>query len=1057
MRSALSKYPILAALAIAVFVSFSVRASGERLPVKTYTTADGLLRDSVFRIKQDSRGYLWLCTGEGLSRFDGYKFTNYTMSDGLPLPSVNDVVEASDGTIWIATYNGLVRFNAAGVRAPYSPQANQTSNLMFQVFAPGDSKFERDISVLLADENGLVWLGTRAGVYRMQVKEGQPQFERAAPYQTTSLIKDHLGGLWVGTFSDGLYRLSADRANILEHLTSKEGLPRNYGTPSPTISALLEDKEGNIWVGTRSGVVCQLAFDSRSGRHVVSRCYDKREGLPHDWVNSIFQSSDGSLWICSTSLIRVSRGDAIRKLTLQPFGATQGFCDDGVNDIAEDRDGNFWIATACGLEKWTLSGFTTYHTQDGLSSSKINSLLETIDGELVVTDHDVARTINLFSNGTFKGTRPNYPSYIGNWGWGWRQTVLQSRDGEWWVPVGMSDEYKKRFKEMPPDGALVVRFPKVKKPEDLAHVSPKAVYRPRDGLLGYDTFRLYEDRNGDIWIVTLDITRLFKWERKTGKFHELTEAADLGDSGYIYAFREDRAGNLWIGAGMTFRHDENQTFSLMRYKDGRFTWFTAADGLPEGTVKDLLIDGVGRLWIATSRGGVLRVDDTNSEGLRFIAYTTEQGLSDNTTSSLTEDRFGRIYIGSGRGVDRLDPATGTVKHFTTADGLPREEILASYRDRTGALWFGSNQGLARYVPDPEDVRDAPNILLTGLRVSNVEQRVSALGEMELPRFEFEAGQNNLSVDFLGLGTSLGEELRYKYKLEGANADWTTTGQRTINFSNLAPGTYRFLVTAITAEGIESVKPASFTFTILRPVWLRWWFLLIVTAIVIGAVCALYRYRVAQLIKLERVRTRIASDLHDDIGASLSRMAILSEVVKRQVGATPDSVPMLTEIADSARGLVGSMRDIVWSIDPRRDDLSNLVSRVRQFASDVLEPKGISWEFEVPPRLVGIKLDPDERRHLFLIFKEAINNLARHARCRSVSMKITIEHGTLSAEVRDDGRGFSTLAEASSANGGEGHGLENMRARAAQLGGELAIRSSPGLGTTVQLMVPFRKR
>ena len=1048
--------------------------SAEHLPIKTYTTADGLLRDSVYRIRQDSRGFLWLCTNGGLSRFDGYGFTNYTMSDGLPIPAVNDLVETSDGTIWVATSNGVVRFNPRGTRAPYSPQASQTSNLMFEVFAPGDNKSDKEISVLLADENGMVWVGTNNGLYRMRVNAGRPQFEKttvsytsnsltndrrgefentAISHQMTSLIKDHRGELWAGTYWDGLYRLSADAATVLQYFTSEQGLPKVYGAPCTTITALVEDKQGNIWVGTHDAGVCQLALDSRSGRYAVLRCYGKKDGLSHEWVNSIVQSVDGSLWIATAGgLNRISGNNSTNNLAFQTFTAAQGFCDDGVFDIAEDRDGNSWIGTQCGLKKWTAGGFTIYDTKDGLSSLSPTSFLETVDDEMIVTGFMGATAgwaLNLFSGGKFKAIRPAYPSDVSGWGWGWKQTVLQTRSGEWWMAAGMSSEYMRRFKEMPLDGPLVVRYPKVRKLEDLERVKPKAVYRPRDGLFGYNTFRLYQDHNGDVWIVTLDPTRLSKWEHKTEKFQEFTEAADMGGTGYIYVLREDRAGNLWMGAGITFRHDENQTFSLMRYNDGRFTWFTTADGLPEGPVRDLLIDGVGRLWIATSRGGVLRVDDTNAERLHFTAYTTEQGLSDNTTSSLTEDRFGRIYIGSGRGVDRLDPATGTVKHFTTADGLPREEIYASYRDRTGALWFGSTQGLARYVPEPEQLREPPNILLTGLRVSNVEQRVSALGETEFPRFEFEAAQNNLGVDFLALGTTLGEELRYKYELEGADAEWITTSQRTVNFSNLAPGKYRFLVKAITAEGIESPNPAGFTFTILHPVWQRWWFLLLVTGLAAAGVYALYRYRLTQLIRLERVRTSIAADLHDDIGSNLSVIAGLSDVLRRQTnGENAATNKELSLIAAVSQRSLEAMSDIVWAVNPKKDHLQDLTRRMRLFADEAFFPHNIELRFSAADAGGDARVDAETRRAVFLIFKEAVNNIIRHSRCSTVDALLTLDHKTLILEVSDNGRGF----DPEHARAGEG--LASMRRRAEKIGGEIEVVSKSGEGATVRLRAPL---
>ena len=226
------------------------------------------------------------------------------------------------------------------------------------------------------------------------------------------------------------------------------------------------------------------------------------------------------------------------------------------------------------------------------------------------------------------------------------------------------------------------------------------------------------------------------------------------------------------------------------------------------------------------------------------------------------------------------------------------------------------------------------------------------------------------------------------------------------------------------------------------------------------VYAFYRYRMARLLEMANVRTRMATDLHDDIGSGLSRMAILSEVVKQQIGNNAEqSGPLLTEIADSARTLVDSMRDIVWSIDPRRDDLANVVVRLRQFASDVLEPQKIKLDFQAPPELEKVKLNPEQRRHLFLIFKEAINNISRHAECTSVSLDITVLHNRLIAEMRDDGRGFSDVAstDAPTNGGAGGHGLQNMRTRTAQLRGQLSVDASPGCGTRVKLTIPLKKR
>jgi signal transduction histidine kinase len=212
----------------------------------------------------------------------------------------------------------------------------------------------------------------------------------------------------------------------------------------------------------------------------------------------------------------------------------------------------------------------------------------------------------------------------------------------------------------------------------------------------------------------------------------------------------------------------------------------------------------------------------------------------------------------------------------------------------------------------------------------------------------------------------------------------------------------------------------------------------------------YHYRLTKLLEIERTRTRIATDLHDDIGASLSRIAMLSEVVKRQnAAANQASVKRLTQIADNARDLVDSMSDIVWSIDPRRDSLSSVLARTRSFAADTLGERGVKWSLEAAPELNEIYLSSEQRRGLYLIFKEAVINIARHANCQNARLKISLNHKNLIAEISDDGGGFP---KKSNGNSRDGHGLENMRRRAAEIGGHLEIASSEN-GTKLVLTLP----
>lgn len=582
----------------------------------------------------------------------------------------------------------------------------------------------------------------------------------------------------------------------------------------------------------------------------------------------------------------------------------------------------------------------------------------------------------------------------------------------------------------------------------------------RDGLGGNIVLSLFEDRRGDIWVSTGEEGRgLARWERATETIHRYTEADGLPSFAAVHpvSYCEDRAGGVWVGFSIGG--------GLARYRDGRFTCFTSSDGLAEGGIFNLFVDSSERLWVATTRGGVCRIDHPEAERPEILTYTTADGLSSNHVTCMTEDRWGRIYVGTARGVDRLDTATRHIKHYTTADGLLMGTMSAALQDRDGALWFGFQGGLVRLIPEPDRPPLAPPVLITGLRVAGELQPVSALGETEVAPVELGADKNQLQIEYVALGFSPGEGLRYQHKLEGSDADWSPPSeQRTVNFASLAPGRYRFLVRAVNADGVVSEQPASFAFTILPPVWQRWWFVGLATGLLGLLVYSMFRYRLARLLELERVRTRIAADLHDDLGAGLSRVAILSEVVKRQVdvngGGNPGGVaaaPLLTEIADSARGLLAATREIVWAIDPQRASLDNLAAQIRQFASDLLESQAIRWEFRVPEEMDRVKLDPEQRRQLLLIFKEALHNIERHSGCTTVSLSIALSHGCLAAEIRDDGRGFVVPAVPSSPTNGRGNGLANMRRRAAQLGGQLQVRAAPGQGTRLELTVPLKRR
>jgi len=484
--------------------------------------------------------------------------------------------------------------------------------------------------------------------------------------------------------------------------------------------------------------------------------------------------------------------------------------------------------------------------------------------------------------------------------------------------------------------------------------------------------------------------------------------------------------------------------ALIRYRDGRFTVFTQQDGAPPGWTKDLFTDSAGRLWLTDSTAGAWRLDDTNADRLQFVKYTTAEGLSSNDALCVTEDRFGRIYTGTGRGLNRLNPASGQIESFTTADGLPSAYVEIAYRDRAGALWFSTINGLARFTPEPERVRKPPIVLITGLRVAGVAQKISFMGETEAPHLNLDSSQKQISVDFIGLGATLGEKLKYEYRF--GNSDWTSTTERTVNFDNLSSGDYQFEVRVDTADRIYSQKPSTVSFKIAAPFWQNPLFVISLFALAAAAIYFFYRFRLQRLLEMERIGTRIAGDLHDDIGAGLSRIAILSEVASHQANQHGDTqvTEKLSVIAGVSRELVDSMSNIVWVINPNRDQLSDLTQRMRRFASDVLTARDIEFNFSVPEADHDLQIGADVRRHLLLIFKECVNNIVRHSKCTKADIELKIEGKWLGLRISDDGNGFDTLQTSG------GNGLANMRLRAEKIGGKIRIVTNAESGTTVSL-------
>jgi len=1020
-------------LLLAIAVVTATGASAQRLALTSYTTSDGLADNQIARIVRDTRGFLWFCTAQGLSRFDGYAFTTFGTEQGLPAAQVNDLLETRRGEYFVATDGGLVRFDPRG--AP-----------MFSTVPWADARQRgHAVTVLREGRDGTVWAGADEGLFRLDrtsypaslrsVEIGLPRTHPGGS-QILAVTEDRLGSIWAGG-SEGLYRRWPDGT----FARYKAG-----DLPGEFVQTIYESREGHLWIGTRASGFFSLSTDATHKAPAVGLHFTLPE-IRTTGVWQVFETSDNRFWVATgDGLVVFSSEAATSSRRFQILDTREGLPDRRLSAAAEDIAGNLWLGTGnYGATRLAAGGLTTYGERDGIR--EINQLFEDRTGRLcfrglVVGNYAANRSVfegehiplvgveqpgTVVRVGCFDGQEFHafFPAVIRGLDWldGWKRehVTLQTRRGDWWLASGNG----------------VYHFPAADSLDSLRSARPLEMYTIGHGLAARQGFNLFEDSRGLIWISTIGYTDhgLARWNPADGHMQDLAGSPGLPNVATRLALSfADRAGSVWIGFNG----------AVARYRDGGFVTFDAADGVPPGRIWEMYVDHAGTLWLASLESGLIRVEAADADHPHFKAFTMRDGLSTNSVQVVVEDLAGNVYMGGSHGIDRLNPATGEVRHYTKDDGAAPGLLRSAFRDRHGVLWFGTDFGLTRLDPStlPQASTTGPGVFITGVSVGGVRRTVSTIGERTIELSDLSPSEKEVSIEFSALRFFPGESPRYQVRLSGADSDWgAAKTDRSVTYANLGPGRYTFLVRAIGANGAMSAEPASVSFTILAPVWRRWWFIALVVVAAGLLARVVYQRRVVRLLELANMRTRIASDLHDDIGANLTRIALLSDAVQGGNGHE-------ASIGRIARESVGAMADIVWAIKPEREGLIDLSRRMRQQADDLFVPRDINLRFSAPPAELALKLPVDLRRDVLLFFKEAVTNVARHSQCTSVTIELAVEGSRLTLVVSDNGRGFDVDAEH------QGQGLRSLRRRAARLGAAVTIASEAGRGTTISLSVPL---
>ena len=1000
-------------------------AAAEQLPLRLYTTTDGLAHNNVVRIVRDSRGFLWFCTAEGLSLFDGYAFVSFGAAEGLPHPRVNDVLETRNGEYWVATEAGIARFDPRGW--PQNAGGRRKRAMFVPVAAPEGGARANAATVLHEAEDGTIWVGTQDGLFRLR-RGSQAELERVdvgiphSPPESRTVrdILEVQGSLWIASTA-GLVRRRADGTALL--FTVADGLPGD------DVTDLFQDRDGRLWAATRMTGFFEFSARTVPGsRLVVGETYST-PALPSAAVFQLYETSDGRFWAGTTlGLAELVRSRDGGHPTFRTHSVANGLSAPDIVGLTEDAGGNLWLATnRAGVMRLARNGFTSYRDRDGIA--EITSIFGGGRDSLCVRGSRPPSGSedpgNLALYGCLDGPTFHWfsPAAIGGDGWAGERITIRTHIGEWWIGTGMG----------------LYRFAAGKGFLDLERAKPVAVYTPEHGLASPQVFRLFEDSGGNVWISSKGglTNGLARWEIATGRVRDLAHSEGLPslEEELPRAFAEDHDRQVWIGFNG----------GLARYANGAFAYYTAREGLPPGSIMDIHVDTAGRVWLASSESGLVRVDGAAAAQPVFTAHTTVQGFSSNRAEVIAEDLRGHLYVGSERGLDRFDPATGRLKHFSIADGLPTGSFRTAYRDDDDVLWFGMSKGLARLAPPIDKPSAPPSVLIRGVRVGGVPRAVSAIGELEVALPDGSSGRDAVEIDYGGFDFRVGEALRYQYRLEGAKESWSEPSiQRTVRFSSLRPGSYRFVVQAVNADGTVSAQAAGVSFTILPPFWRRWWFLSLLALAAAGVLHSAYGDRLGGLVEVAQLRMRRAVRRKDVRSTPAARRALLAEAAKGSAGV---AVSGQRGSSDLDLHPPGSTSEALPAINPAHETLLDLARRLRLHAEEIFTPRGgIDLHFHATGIREGVRLGIDVRRDLLRVFSEAVNNAARHSKCTRIDIQLTLEGAHLSLIVCDNGRGFDTSRSSRE------RGLASMARRARRLGGTFEIVSAPGSGTVVRMDV-----
>jgi signal transduction histidine kinase/ligand-binding sensor domain-containing protein len=1005
--------------------------------IDVWDTEDGLPNSTVTAVAQTPDGYLWVGTYNGLARFDGARFVTF---DPVTTPELRNArVQAlyvdCASNLWINNYRGALTRYRDGV---------------FHAEETGQSGYDWHETMACSTSNEVTFIGQFGDVLRRSLSGAAPK--------------------WAVTTREGGSRpifQCADRGGILWFLTREGRICRFIGGKFADFSdsggltnrvlTLVLDSRGKVWAGAQNEIAVW------NGRRFMDMT--PTNGDPVFEPTLLFPTRTGALWVLDGDRLReqigrrwVAEATAWRGLLGTAAGRQMG--------AHEDAEGGVWFNHyGNGVFHITPDGrFQRLTTRNGLAGDRVGAWFQARDGGIWLgIDHGgLARLRDRHFQ--VIGLAEGLPARSA-------LSVCQTSDGAIWMGTGGGGLCRwlngkmSRF-EVGNDRAADFVFSVFPRDDGGLWLSAGAedLCQFADRKIGpapweeHGVKAILTDSAGRVWT---GLKTGLSWWSPTARWTFGTTNGMAASP--VRTLAEAPDGVVWCGA------DDG---ALYRCEPERLQVFRANDSSADQPILSLLADKDGVIWAGTFRGGLLRFQNGH-----FKRFTAKEGLYADVIGQILEDDQNRLWLGTHRGIfcvskESLNAcAAGKAKTidcvtYGRLDGLPTLEFADNYqpacwKGSDGRLWFTTVRGVVSAKPEELTAHSSPPpVVIEDVRVDGEPLELNA-GKLVIP-----PGHKQFEFGFTALSFDAPDKTRFRFRIDGLDNDWVDADtRRTAHYGNLPPNDYKFRVTACSSQGVWNEAGAALLFTVQPYFYQTWWFLALAGISVLGASAALarraaarkYRRHLAQLEQqhaIERDRARIAQDIHDDIGAGLTQITLLSELARREPA---EIAAHLERISTSARHLTRAMDEIVWAVDPQHDTFNGLIDYVSAFAEDFLRVAGIRCRMDVPEELPNVRVEAEVRYNLFLAVKEALNNVVKHSGATEVWLRLRVEENGFTLTIEDNGRGCAVdgLAVRTPLNGdrlAHGAGLPNLEKRLTSVGGRCVVRSEPGNGTRIEMTI-----